>query len=365
MRPAEEESHVIPEATLGRYSLLGMLGRGAMGIVYEAYDPVLDRHVALKELVFPYGLGAEEYQHLVERFYNEARAAARLSHPNIVTVHDVGEDGGRFYIAMELLAGGTLGDHLAHSRLETGFADAVLWQMAEGLAAAHRQGVIHQDVKPDNCFVLPDGRVKMADFGIARIEYEPGWFPPGTVAGTPPYMSPEQARGDPTSPAADVFGWGAVGYECLTGMPPFGSDDPDAVRYRILHEEPPELAALRPDAPPHLVAALTRALEKNPRRRYRDAAAVLTDLGTGAGLRARGHVREVVPFEAPRSAGVPRLQRSPRLQEGFRPRPGRGDPRLWMDRLRPRLPVLIAILIGLALVAGAITLLVVTALHTS
>jgi serine/threonine-protein kinase len=220
-------------------------------------------------------------------------------------VYDVGEENGRVYLAMELLEGPTLAEVLARvGSLPPDQAEAVLTQVAEALAAAHAQGVVHRDIKPDNCFWLPDGRVKVADFGIARVGNRSSRTLTGTVLGTPGYMAPEQVRGQAATPAADVFSWGVLAYECLTGRPPFGADEPAAVMYRIVHEDPPDLTILCPDASPSLVAIIGRALAKNPAERYPDARGLVADLRAGAipevvaaaaGAFAAGRVAEFGP----------------------------------------------------------------------
>jgi serine/threonine protein kinase len=293
---------------LGRYRLTGVLGRGAMGVVHRAYDPFVDREVAVKELVLPPDLPPHAAEDAVARFYNEARAAGRLSHPCIVTVYDVGEENGRVYLAMELLEGPTLAEVLARvGSLPPDQAEAVLTQVAEALAAAHAQGVVHRDIKPDNCFWLPDGRVKVADFGIARVGNRSSRTLTGTVLGTPGYMAPEQVRGQAATPAADVFSWGVLAYECLTGRPPFGADEPAAVMYRIVHEDPPDLTILCPDASPSLVAIIGRALAKNPAERYPDARGLVADLRAGAipEAVAVGSSASIERYEGMLSEGLP------------------------------------------------------------
>lgn len=283
-------------ATLGRYQLLAILGQGAMGIVYRAYDPVLDREVAVKELLFQGGLDSGSLETAVGRFYTEARAAARLSHPTIVTVHDVGEEYGRLYLAMELLDGSTLRQVVdASGRLAAPDALYVLREIATAMAAAHAAGVVHRDIKPDNCFWLQDGRVKVGDFGIARIGGQ-DVHRAGTVMGTPGYMAPEQVLGREVGPEADVFSWGAVAYELLTGKPPFGMDDVDLVMQRILHEDPVDIRALGVPVPEELAQVVQRSLEKDPRRRYPDGTALATDLFSITSV-------DAVPRHAPAEMG--------------------------------------------------------------
>jgi hypothetical protein len=251
----------VNETVAGRFRLDGMLGEGAMGVVYRGHDEVLDRAVALKEMRVPSGVNVEE---ALERFVTEARAAARLSDPSIVTVHDVVQDGDRVLIAMELLDGATLADAVAGAPggLHPGAARDVLTKIASALATAHAQGVVHRDLKPDNVFWLPNGRVVVTDFGLARIGHG-GGTQFGTVMGTPGYMAPEQLRGEHATPAADVFAWGVIAHELLSGSPPFGgaADEMTALMWKVVHEPAPPLHV--PDDP-MLSSIVEWALRKDP-----------------------------------------------------------------------------------------------------
>lgn len=258
-----------------RYRLLEVLGQGAMGVVWRAHDTVLDRHIAIKELRPSPGVRADE---ALERFIVEARAAARLAHPNIVGIHDVFRESERVLIAMELIEGPTLDRVIAGSgALPPATVRAVMAQVAQALAAAHAAGVIHRDLKPDNIFWTTDGRAVVTDFGLARIGAGRGTVE-GTVMGTPGYMAPEQVRGTLAGAQADIFGWGAVAYELLTGRPPFGAahdTDPVALAYRIVHEDPAPVDV--PDDPV-LGALVMTTLAKDPSRRPRDGQALIASL---------------------------------------------------------------------------------------
>jgi len=272
-----------------------------MGVVYSAHDLSLEREVALKELVFPAGLTHAVREEMLLRFSREARAAARLSHPNVVQVFDVFDEGDRHFIAMELLSGENLGAVLARCRLPIETSVAVLVQVLDALQAAHEVGVVHRDIKPDNVFLLDDGRVKVADFGIARVMDGSAatlqtQF--GTVLGTPGYMSPEQVMGLEVDGRSDVFAVGAVGYEMLTGNCPFAAPSTGAVLYRVANENPAPLAAQ--GIPPGIAATIMRALEKHPESRYQSAAEMARDLRTGT---ATGIApTEVVPRATPQPA---------------------------------------------------------------
>lgn len=247
----------------GRYEVIRELGAGAMGVVWLAHDTVLDRSVALKELRAPEGVQQDE---ALERFVTEAQAAARLSHPSIVTVHDVFAEGDRVLMSLELLDGPTLAEVIVAGPLGSG-ARPIMAGVAEALAAAHAQGVVHRDLKPENIFVLPSGRVVVCDFGLARIGAGRGTHI-GTVMGTPGYMAPEQIRGLDVGPAADVFAWGAVAYELASGMPAFGdpaTQDFMTLAWRVTNDEP---AGLVCDDDQGLSSVVSIALAKEPAARF-------------------------------------------------------------------------------------------------
>jgi serine/threonine protein kinase len=273
---------------VGRFKIVGKLGQGAMGEVFRAHDPVLGRDVAIK--VVAGKLSDDERAR--ERFLREARSAAQLNHPNIITVYDFGEEQGRAYMAMELLEGADLRELLAQSRIRS-LEDklALMEQILDGLAFAHAKGVVHRDLKPGNVHVLPNGQVKILDFGLAR-RAEDG-AATGVVMGTPYYMAPEQAQGGRATARSDIFSLGAMFYEMLSGKRPFAGPAIPAVLFAVVHREP---EALSPDLPPGLAAVVTRALSKGPDLRYADAAEMLQALRA---VRARGEI------EAPASAYAP------------------------------------------------------------
>jgi eukaryotic-like serine/threonine-protein kinase len=249
-----------------RYELVELVGTGGMSSVYKAHDQLLERNVALKVLHPHYG----EDDDYVERFRREARAVAQLSHPNIVTVIDRGADDGRQYIVFEYVDGENLKQLLGRTgplpirrAIELGLG------IAEALAFAHEHGLVHRDVKPQNVLLTPEGEAKVTDFGIARsLDVERGVTQTGTVLGTSNYISPEQAGGKPVTPATDVYSLGVVLFELLTGDVPFPGENFVAVAMRHINDPVPDLRPLRPDAPLRLVAAVERALEKDPRRRF-------------------------------------------------------------------------------------------------
>jgi serine/threonine protein kinase len=259
-----------------RYELEELLGSGGMSSVFRARDVQLGRRVAIKLLHDRYSDDPE----YVERFRREARAVARLSHPNIVTVIDRGEDASRQFIVFEHVDGENLKDLvLREGRLPLRRALELAIAVADGLAFAHQHELVHRDVKPQNVLLSREGEVKVTDFGIARsLDVEHGVTQTGTVLGTGDYLAPEQASGDPVSPATDVYSLGVVLWELLAGDVPFSGENFVAVALRHVNEAPPSLRELRPEVPARLAAALERALEKDPARRFPSMAALAAEL---------------------------------------------------------------------------------------
>jgi serine/threonine-protein kinase len=265
-----------PAQTLGRYRLLGELGRGAMGVVYRAEDPMLSRTVAIKTINMV--ADAEERAEYEKRFYQEAKAAGGLSHPNVVTIYDIGHAGDVVYMAMEYVEGTELRDLLQGGRLDAAAAVDIAAQVAEGLAYAHARGVVHRDVKPANIMVSRDGPAKIMDFGIARMRASDVKTQTGMLLGSPKYMAPEQLLGGPVDPRCDIFSLGIVLYEALTGAPPFSGADISQIMYQIVHATPPPPSAVNSRVPPMLDLIVAKALAKDPAARYPDAGALAADL---------------------------------------------------------------------------------------
>jgi eukaryotic-like serine/threonine-protein kinase len=261
--------------TVGRYEIIEELGRGAMGVVYKAKDPTIGRTVALKTLRLDvHGLETAE---MVRRFQNEARAAGVLSHPNIVTIYDAGERDGIFYIAMEFIQGTTLHELLAeHHILPTEDVIQYSRQICKGLDYAHSHGIVHRDVKPANIMITANGTVKIMDFGIAKAGGS--MTSTGQVLGTPNYMSPEQVKGRPLDGRSDLFSFGVILYEMLTGEKPFVGQNVTTIIYKIVNENPIAPRDLDVTVHPSLSAIVTRALAKSPEERYQSGADLIRDL---------------------------------------------------------------------------------------
>jgi serine/threonine-protein kinase len=259
-----------------RYELEELVGTGGMSSVFRARDRQLERRVAIKILHQHY---AEDPEYL-ERFRREARAVAKLSHPNIVTVIDRGDDDGRQYIVFEHVEGENLKELVIRSgRLPVRRALELALAVADGLAFAHNHGLVHRDVKPQNVLLNRDGEVKVTDFGIARsLHVEQGVTQTGTVLGTGEYLAPEQASGKPVSPATDVYSLGVVLWELLAGDVPFVGENFVAIALRHVNEPPPSLRERRPDVSPRLEAAVNRALAKDPAQRFPSMSAFAKEL---------------------------------------------------------------------------------------
>ena len=262
--------------TLGRYTLLGELGRGAMGVVYRAEDAMLNRTVAIKTINI--AADPEERADYERRFYQEARAAGGLSHPNIVTIYDIGRAGDVVYMAMEFVAGSELGSLLASRLVAPQDAIELCAQVADGLAYAHERGVIHRDVKPANIMVARGGPAKIMDFGIARMRSSEVKTQTGMLLGSPKYMAPEQLLGASVDHRCDLFALGVVIYEATVGTAPFAGDDITQIMYQIVNAAPPAPSAVSARLPTMLDFVLARALAKDPAGRYQDARELAADL---------------------------------------------------------------------------------------
>src|SRR2546427_6059339 len=257
-----------------RYQLQDPIGRGGMATIYRGRDLRMDRVVAIKVLREVYSTDAK----FVARFQQEAKAASALQHPNSVQVYDYGQTDGNYYIVMELVEGTDLRRYLrSRGVLDIDRAVIIAHDIALGLGAAHRRGIVHRDVKPQNVLVGRDGSIKLTDFGIASVYKDINaerLTTTGMTLGTVQYYAPEQAQGEIVSPAADVYALGIVMYEMLTGRPPFDGDTPVAVAMQHIQDTPRPPRELNPNIPPALEEVIMRCLEKSPGMRYRDGSAL-------------------------------------------------------------------------------------------
>jgi serine/threonine-protein kinase len=255
--------------TLGPYRIVREIGRGGMAIVYEAHQGNLARPVAIKMLLPHFSADPA----FVQRFLREARSAAALSHANIITIYDVVEQEGQYFIAMQLAPGVSLKKLLEQAgRLPQARVQHIIYQVASALDHAHAKGLVHRDVKPDNIIIGPDDHAILTDFGLAKAaERDAALTAMGATVGTPEYMSPEQAKGQVVGPASDIYSLGVVLYEMLTGRRPFTASDTSALLYLHVHETPPPIQVRALDLSPKIHAVLNRALAKQPDQRFRSA----------------------------------------------------------------------------------------------
>jgi eukaryotic-like serine/threonine-protein kinase len=287
---------VVAGQKIGPYEVVGQIGAGGMGEVYKARDPRLGRDVAIKVLPSSFSSDPDRLQ----RFAQEARAAAALNHPNILAIFDIGEDKGAPYVVSELLEGETLRQRLRSGALPARKAIEFALQMAHGLAAAHEKGIVHRDLKPENLFVTHDNRLKILDFGLAKLtrpeeSSSSGDAPtmqvatdPGVVMGTVGYMSPEQVRGKPADHRSDIFSFGSILYEMLSGKRAFHGDSPADTMSAILKDDPPDLSETARNIPPALQRIVNHCLEKSSGQRFQSAADVAFNLESLTEISATG-----------------------------------------------------------------------------
>jgi eukaryotic-like serine/threonine-protein kinase len=344
---------------VGRYELRGELGRGTMGVVYDAYDPALGRNIALKTVRLIFAISDAERQAFEQRFFAEARIAAHLSHSGIVVVHDIGRDpeSGILYLALERLPGRTLADIVKEGGpMPWPDAIRIVGAVAVALHHAHSNGVIHRDIKPANIMILPDGQPKIMDFGIAHLETEHAKLTaPGEFLGTPLYMSPEQTLGGPLDARADVFSLGAIAYTLITGRLAFGPGPLSRIIDRVVRHDPPPPSQLVDGVPVEVDSIVARALAKSPADRYFDAWSLAEDaddvlagrpprhqgvwrrpvseaearVAAPSGMAARGELPELVFDETRKVTSAELLSRLARHRVGAPPFEGVAGWRRW------------------------------------
>jgi serine/threonine protein kinase len=265
-----------PILQIGRYRILSELGHGAMGVVYGAEDPLLSRKVAIKTILM--SADARERAEYEPRFYQEAKAAGSLNHPNIITIYDIGREGDIAYMAMELLEGVELKNLMINARLTLPRSLSIAAQVADGLAFAHERGVVHRDVKPSNIMIVRGEHAKIMDFGIARMKISDVKTQTGMLLGSPKYMSPEQIVGRPFDHRSDIFSLGVMLYEMATGVPPFSGGDMAMLINAISNTTPHAPSRVQEGVPPMLELIIAKALAKKPADRYQDAREMAADL---------------------------------------------------------------------------------------
>jgi serine/threonine protein kinase len=263
---------------IGKYEIIDLLGKGAMGIVYKALDPDIDREVAVKTIRFDLISDDEEKNELMLRFIREARAAGKLVHPNIITIHDVGKEQDMTYIVMQYIEGPSLQNWISSKKKFTA-PDIVklMLQLCDALDFAHQSGIVHRDIKPANILLDNNGKPHICDFGVAHVEMST-ITQTGATIGTPSYMSPEQVMGKKIDKRSDIFSLGAIFYELLTGKRPFHGESITTVIYKIVNEEAEPLTQIRKELPPEFELIISKALAKDPENRYDSCAEFAEDL---------------------------------------------------------------------------------------
>lgn len=291
---------ITPTSVLGKYRIVREIAR-SNDIVYEGVDPAMGRRVAIKECHLPQHLSGTQRRERIERFYREAKAAGTLTHPNIVTIYDVGEENDRHYIVMEYLEGHSLREiQQMQGALPLKESIEIALQLCDALGYAHSKGIVHRDVKPDNVHILPGGIIKLTDFGIARISQEPSITAHGQVFGTPSYMSPEQVASHTVDHRTDIFSLGICLYEMVTGRKPFVGDSVITITYNIMNIQPPMPVGV----PPSLHIILQKALAKDVNLRYQNLGIMSQDLRTEKYNIESGNRTSQIPTNMPQQPGT-------------------------------------------------------------
>ena len=346
---------------LGKYEIRTEIGRGGMGAVYRGYDPMLERYVAIKVLA-PHLVWEADF---VERFLREARAAARLKHPNIVTIYDVGQESGWYYYVMEYLEGQTLSELIQRrGPLSSEQAISILRPLADALDYAHHEGLVHRDIKPGNILLGKAGRVTLTDFGIARAAQQARLTATGTILGSPTYMSPEQTKGLSVDSRSDQYSLAVVAYEMMSGRVPFEADSTLSLMYKVVHESPPPIRQAVPGLPAGVEAVLGQALAKEPGDRYRTVSAFIEELGKAlSGKKVKARIPPAQKRPAGAAAKPPTVMMKPGMEAAKQPAAGTPVPKAARaahptakEPTRRRVPTWIWALGGLAVLVVALGL---------
>jgi len=347
---------------LGKYEIRTEIGRGGMGAVYRGYDPMLERYVAIKVLA-PNLVWETDF---VERFLREARAAARLKHPNIVTIYDVGQESGWYYYVMEYLEGQTLSELIQRrGPLSSEQAISILRPLADALDYAHHEGLVHRDIKPGNILLGKAGRVTLTDFGIARAAQQARLTATGTIMGSPTYMSPEQTKGLSVDSRSDQYSLAVVAYEMMSGRVPFEADSTLSLMYKVVHESPPPIRQAVPGLPAGVEVVLGQALAKKPGDRYRTVSAFIEELGKAlSGKKVKARIPPAQKRPAAAAAKPPTVMMKPGMGAVKQPaaagtpvpKAARAAPPSAKEPTRRRVPTWIWALGGLAVLVVAVGL---------
>jgi serine/threonine-protein kinase len=337
-------------AKIAHYRIQSLLGKGGMGKVYKAHNTGLDKTCAIKILPREF---VEQDQTYIDRFVREARSAAKVEHANVLPVFFVGKVEGNYFIEMQYVDGGTLQGLLKETRrIEVKAAARIIRDVAAGLQAAHQKGVIHRDIKPTNVMLKGDGHVYVMDFGLAKMaEARTGLTQQGTILGTPLYMSPEQAMGQPVDHRSDIYSLGVMFYQIITGTPPYTADSPVALLYQHQHAPIPDISQVAPETPQMIAAMIRKMMAKNPAERYQSCGEIVDELN---GFLTTGGPTVTLSEEALKGAPDHRRSVLARAKRGAPSRVAPGTAGGAVPKKRSAMPIVLVLVLVLLLVLGAV-----------